>query len=95
MSPFETIFYSKTCSPPPFTKIVCPLTHSEIGEAKYNIAPAISSALPKRFIGVCANITFSISGVKTLYKAAVRVAPGPTALIRTSGPKSCAKLATV
>lgn len=59
------------------------------------MAPAISSAVPKRLIGVCANITFSISGVNTLSKAAVLVAPGPTALIRTSGPKSWAKLATV
>lgn len=48
-----------------FTKIVCALTHSEIGEAKYNIAPAISSAFSRYFIGVCAKITFSISGVKT------------------------------
>ena len=25
---------SNVCSPPPFTKMVCPLTHSEIGDAK-------------------------------------------------------------
>ena len=75
--------------------MVWPLTQVEIGAAKYNIAPAISSAVPKCLIGVCSNIFSSISGVKTVAKAAVRVAPGPTALIRTSGQKSKAKLATI
>ncbi|MND67508.1 hypothetical protein D3C80_589260 [compost metagenome] len=75
--------------------MVCPLTHDEMGEAKYKIAPAISSAVPSLLMGVCCNIFSSISGVSTLAKAAVRVAPGPTALIRTSGPKSKARFATI
>lgn len=34
MLDFVVRTYSSTCSPPPFTKIVWPLTHSLMGDAK-------------------------------------------------------------
>lgn len=36
----SNICYSIVCSPPPFTKRVCPLTHSKTGEAKYKLKSA-------------------------------------------------------
>ena len=73
-------YISKVCSPPPLMKITWPLVQLEIGAAKYNTAPAISSASPNLWIGVCFSMAFSNSGVRTVFKAAVLVAPGPIAL---------------
>ena len=86
---------SNVWTPPPFTNNTCPVIQLEIGAAKKRTAPAISSTSPNRLIGVCSNIFFSISGVSTDASACVSTAPGPTALIRTSGPKSIARLAVM